>query len=659
MSFFRKNPIVFIVLSIIIALFQIVFFTKALKFDNASQIYIFSNYISQCAQSDIFPYWNPYLHLGSPFYGDLVSRFHYPLIWLFSYTTGYSFFSLHIEFFLVVLGVAIGSYKLLTLFKIDVLISACFSVVLALSGFMLGHAQHLWIITSFCFFMWNLYFLFQILQFNKKLYFIPLGIGLALSLLGGYSPMCFIQFYIYIFLGIYLLYKYRNYKSIFYLFLSILIFVLLCSGYFYSLYLTFPYITRTDGVPLAMANSHPFSPLSFLSFFFPGVIISDSGLFYTDLSMRNAYLGVFQLPLLYYLFRFHLNRRLFGLSLILILFLGFSLGHYTPLRTLLYHYIPFMNYFNYSSIFRFFPLMLLSFFCAFSLNQISLNNHWDIFRKILVLFVSFYVVTFIAVILLLGQYTPSLHRFLEFNLIQFIFPFLALVIVIYSISRLKNDHYIKFIVGCCIVLDMIGTTQVLSPLLVYYRKKSVFEFQHHYQTFNRDFNFIPDKELINYSHYTNPHMDSFLVNGNLLLKTPTIEGYNNYKLRKFYEVVQIPDVTRHKFIYTADSNSKVILTKFSPNQMKASIFNRNNDTCILLQNYFQGWSAKVNGNSVPLIKDAYFPKLLLNAGQNEVEFNYEIPWVKFLHKLQMWSLGVLASLFIFLRFRVFRNRYSL
>lgn len=655
MSFFKKNPIVFIVLSIIVALFQIVFFTKALKFDNASQIYIFSNYISQCVQSDIFPYWNPYLHLGSPFYGDLVSRFHYPLIWLFSYTTGYSFFSLHIEFFLVFLGVAIGSYKLLALFEIDRYVSVCFGVVLALSGFMLGHAQHLWIITSFCFFIWNLYFLFQILQFNKSLYLIPLGIGLAFSLLGGYSPMCFIQFYIYIFLGIYLLYKYRNFKSILFLFLSIMIFGVLCSGYFYSLYLTFPHITRTDGVSLAIANSHPFSPLSFLSFFFPGIVITDSGLFHTDLSMRNAYLGVFLLPFLFYLFRFHYNRKLLWLSWISILFLGFSLGHYTPLRTLLYHYVPFMNYFNYSSIFRFFPLMVLSFFCALSLSQISRNNHWIVFRKILVWFLPFFIVAFIVVLWQLSFYTPSLHRFLEFNLIQFIFPFLALIIASFGLKKLKSNDHKKYLICFCIVIDMVGTTQVLSPLLVYYRKKSVFEFHHHYNTYNRDFNFIPDREIINYSHYTNPHMDSFLINGNLLIKTPTIEGYNNYKLRKFHEVVRIPNITKHKFIYTADSNSKVILTRFSPNQMKANIYSQGIDTCVLLQNYFQGWTAKVNGKTVPLIKDNYFPKLLLSAGQNEVEFNYEMPIIKFLHKLQMWSLAILVSLFIFLRFRVLRN----
>ena len=653
MSYVRRNPIIIIIIAIVLALFQVVFFTKALKFDNASQIFIFSNYISQCIQNDIFPYWNPYLHLGSPFYGDLVSRFHYPVIWLFSYTTGYSFFSLHIEFFFVVLGVAIGSYKLFRLFNLDEFTGMSFSIVLALSGFMLGHAQHLWIITSFCFFIWNVYFLIQILKFTRNIYFIPLGIGLALSLLGGYSPMCFIQFYIYIFLGIYLLYKYRNFKSILFLFLSILIFVVLCSGYFYSLYLTFPYITRTDGVSLAMANSHPFSPLSFLTLLFPGVIISDSGLFHTDLSMRNAYLGVFLVPLLYYLFRYHYSRKWLYVGLISIIFFGFSLGHYTPLRTLLYHYVPFMNYFNYSSIFRFLPLTLLTFVCAYSLHQIFWNNHWDILRKVLVYFLPFYLVGFIVVLIQLGFYTPSLHRFVEFNLIQLIFPFLALMMAIFGWNKLKSHNSKKYLICFCILLDMIGTAQVLSPLLVYYRKKSVFDFHRHYKNFNRDFNFIPDKEIINYSHYTNPHMDSFLVNGNLLIKTPTIEGYNNYKLRKFYEVVQIPNITKHKFIYTADSSSKVVLAKFSPNQMKASILSKNEDTCILLQNYLLGWSAKVNGNKVPLIKDKYFPKVLLSAGQNEVEFNYEMPWIKFLHKFQMTSLAILVGLFIIFRYKNF------
>ena len=183
MSYVRRNPIIIIIIAIVLALFQVVFFTKALKFDNASQIFIFSNYISQCIQNDIFPYWNPYLHLGSPFYGDLVSRFHYPVIWLFSYTTGYSFFSLHIEFFFVVLGVAIGSYKLFRLFNLDEFTGMSFSIVLALSGFMLGHAQHLWIITSFCFFIWNVYFLIQILKFTRNINFITLVIGLAFSLL--------------------------------------------------------------------------------------------------------------------------------------------------------------------------------------------------------------------------------------------------------------------------------------------------------------------------------------------------------------------------------------------------------------------------------------------------------------------------------------------
>lgn len=646
----EKHPYVSICGLLVTALFQVVFFTKALKFDNASQIFIFSNYISQCVQDGIFPYWNPYIHLGSPFYGDLVSRFHYPPIWLFSYTTGYSFFSLHIEFFLVYLGTAIGAYKFFSLFYKDILLNITFSLVLALSGFMLGHAQHLWIITSFCFFIWNLFFLYKIIVYNENRYCIPLGIGLAFSLLGGYSPMCFIQLYLYLSFGFYLLFKTKNYKSIFYLLGSVIIFAILCSGYFYSLLLTFDKITRTDGVSLELSNRNPFSPWSFVTLIHPGFIISDSGLFQTDLSMRNAYLGAFFLPLFIYGYRY-LSRKVFWtLTGISILFFAFSLGHYSWFRSLLYHYVPLMNYFQYSALFRFVPEILLLFLSLSSAHHIIQHKTWDKFWNILRYYLPFYGFFVSSTLIYFAMHTLSLHRFLEFTLILTIFPAIAFLSICYALRKSMSDETKKIVLCFCILLDLIGTTQVLTPLLVYNRLQSVYHFQDLYNQYNRDFNAVPNNELINYSPYANKHIDSFLINGNFLIKTPTVHGYDNYKLRKYNDWISQPNIAHHRFIYTSNQTSQIDLIRFSPNQMIAKINSISKDTCTLLQNYFPGWTAIVNGQQRDFIEDSFFPKIVLEPGANSVEFNYEKPVIKKLHYFQMSALFLFSLLFLILEF---------
>ena len=144
--------------------------------------------------------------------------------------------------------------------------------------------------------------------------------------------MCFIQLYLYLGLGFYLLFKTKNYKSIVYLLVSGVIFAILCSGYFYSLALTFDKITRTEGVSLELANGNPFSPWSYITLIHPGFIISDSGLFNTDLSMRSVYLGALFLPLFTYGCRYLPRKYFWTLISISILFFACSAETFSDLE---------------------------------------------------------------------------------------------------------------------------------------------------------------------------------------------------------------------------------------------------------------------------------------------------------------------------------------
>jgi hypothetical protein len=231
-----------------------------------------------------------------------------------------------------------------------------------------------------------------------------------------------------------------------------------------------------------------------------------------------------------------------------------------------------------------------------------------------------------------------------------IFPATALLAIQYTLKKSVSDETKKIVLCFCILIDIVGTTQVLAPLLVYNRKPSVYRFQEIYAQYNRSFDFIPNEELINYSSYSNRHIDSFLINGNFLIKTPTIQGYDNYKLKKYYEWKSIPDIDRHRFVYTSNKTSQVDLTRFSPNQMSANINSKVRDTCTLLQNYFTGWTATVNGQRRAFIPDSFFPKIVLEPGISRVEFNYDKPKIKQLHYLQMGALFLLSLLFIILEF---------
>jgi hypothetical protein len=647
-DFLVHHPYSTLLIICVLSLFPVLFGFRLLKWDNLSLGFTLSNYFSQCIQGGVFPYWNPYLNLGSPLYADLSSRFHYPVLWLFAYTSGYSIWSLHIEFFLIYFFTAVGAFQLFKLFHVHRNIALFMGVTLAFSGCMIGHAQHLTIITSYCLFVWIVFFLISILRDRKYHYALVLGACLSMSVTGGYIGMTIISAYIYLVIFFYYGYFQSDKKGIFSVIAALILSLVLSSNYLYALYLSFDHIARSSGISLAVANSDPFAWMSFFSLIHPSTILADSPLFENDLSMRNGYCGLLCIPLMLYAIAYMRTRKIIVLFLLAMLFAGISMGSQFKLRTLLYTYFPLMNYFRFSALFRFYTTFLVVLISLLSLQHAFQNHLFYRLRTILLWYVSICIFTLLLFYYLAFDSTTNARQVLYTTGTMLCCHLVFLPLIILVLKRAFDVHLKLNLVILIAMLDMIVQTQILAPTLLYTNESSLWNFQTIFHKNNKSIFSIPDKTIDNY-HYVNHNKFGYLLqNDNMILKEPSLEGYNPFKLKNFYEIEKMKDITHHKMIYTSDERSVVQIHSFSPTRIGASVFCLDRDTCILGQNYFDGWTATVDSKPSPLVHDPYFPKIILNAGRHDVLFVYEKPEIKILHYalISAWIL-LLVAFFLF------------
>lgn len=646
-----QNPYKTLAGIIFVTLFQVSTGLNLLKWDNLSLGFAYSNYLSQCVHNGFFPYWNPYTHLGIPIYGDLVSRFHYPLPWVFFYTTGYSIWCVHLELVTTYLFTAWGAYSLFYSYVDNKWLSILFGCSIAFCGAMVGHAQHLTIILGYCFFVWGVYFIICLFRDKSPLFYaIALGILLSMDLCGGYIGITIISFYIYLVLAIYLMVRHHKFHYLPYLVLSVFIFLFLSLGFFYSLYIVYDDFARKDGLSAAGCSSDPFGWMSFFSMLNPGIILSHSPSFQNDLSMRNGYLGLFALPLLYYYIR---SRKAIGHSYFLvfgIIFLCIAMGDIFPFRRWLYYTVPLMNLFRFSALFRFWAEGCFLWVSLLALHHIYRSHQYEAFRKILKYYFFFYVIATLV-------FFSILHS--EDNLIQTIELYTAIGSVqltllgfaIYYLSKAQSPTSKIVVISLVFLLDGIITTHFLEPILVFDYKSTVYSFHSKYKKHLREFDYIPRKTLAEYSNVHYDVLGNWMLNDNLILKEPSLTGYYPFKLKSFYTIEKIKNVAQHPIVYSPTAHSTIMLVHVHPTSIKSTVVANQTDTIVLLQNNFKGWKAKLDGKSIALLLNSLFPKTIVPEGNHTLEYYYEMPMVKTLLYFQHIALAILLVGLIYLKWK--------
>ena len=108
----KSKPYLVLLLLIIIGYWQISFFVFSFKWDMIDVVFPFRYYFSECISAGYFPFWNPYLQTGVPFFSDLQAPTYYPELLIISLFGGYGLGTMHFLFVLYLFIAASGMYRL-------------------------------------------------------------------------------------------------------------------------------------------------------------------------------------------------------------------------------------------------------------------------------------------------------------------------------------------------------------------------------------------------------------------------------------------------------------------------------------------------------------------------------------------------------------------
>ena len=680
----------FIHFGILLVLTIFVFYTLGfnlypMKHDAIDCFFPWRYFISSEISQGNFPYWNPYQDLGYPIHADPSSGAWYPIVWLFSVFGKYSLFTINLEYLFHVFFAGVGSYLLFTRFNFNRKIVLFGAIAYMFNGVFISNAQHLPYIISACWLPFVIYFFLKIR--DEVNFYNPVfgGLFLYLMITGGYPAFTIILFYLFLtFVVIYSISLFKNKERRLWInwMLRSIVFVMttviLSIGIFISIYFVQPYLSRLGDFTLSQAQFSPFSIQSFISFIAPYTTAIKSDLFNSDISMRNAYFGLF--PFLLFLLGVFSKKStdikiifLFG-----IFCLTAAVGELLPVRAFLFHYVPMMNVFRFPSVFRGFFIL-----SAILVGLNYLNNFQNTTRFNNQLKYSFFVtgITFIIAIIIarsqgylnikyfilnevfVNEYGVSVWQHLVLSsCVQLLFITGFLLIIYKKIDIIKwgtvllvLDFFITIqLVGSFTVFtkEISGTEihqtfksrekevpQINSELTIketddqpglgfpFWQNEAIFQKNLASEGFN-SFSFIGYENLENnYPNYNNILRQNkhLLFSDDILLSTnlDVLEKKNNFrKTSLFFDSVEF-DILREKSLKHNLSDT-VFFTKISTTNFEIKTTTKEQQLLTLFQKNYFGWKAYIDNKEVPIFTSSNnFMSILLPKGKHNVSYRYE------------------------------------
>ncbi|MFZ4590128.1 MAG: hypothetical protein ACOYN6_03960, partial [Ignavibacteria bacterium] len=226
----------------VLAVFWLIFFRELLTgsaylFDDFIEQYYPGKFMSSVMLSKgIFPFWNPYVFSGMPFFADLQIAVLYPFnfaLTLFVKNDKLSALAIQNSIIIHYLLTSVFTFYLAKHFKLSGLFSLLFALLFTYSSYMMVHMIHMPLVEAATWF--PLFFLLWLKFVKTHKYYYPLlaGLVMAVCILAGYPQVPFFNFF---FIGIYTLFisyesfKTKDIKSIVTLFVGLAITVLLTLG---------------------------------------------------------------------------------------------------------------------------------------------------------------------------------------------------------------------------------------------------------------------------------------------------------------------------------------------------------------------------------------------------------------------------------------------
>lgn len=683
-----QNEIVIIVFAFIC--FHFLWYDPySMKWDMSEQYLPWRYFIGKCLQNQTLPFWNPFQNGGYPTFADPQSAIWYYPSWLIGSIVGYKMNIVELEVLGFIILSGLGFYRLATKIGYTKKSSLLVSSAYMCSGFIVGNAQHMTWIAAAAWIPWLFYYYLSIRKEIINYYLAWFLIILYLYLSSSYPAFIIVTTYI-IFIDQLVLFIRSNQKINF--ITRRIIFTLLCIiisiPILYSIFISKDYFSRGDGITLFKALQHPFSWQSMLSFVAPFSSFKNTALFNTDISMSNAYVGIFTILLFTTsLFWTKTKRSLLWLGL-LILFLIIGFGEQTPLRAWLYHYLPGFNLFRFPALFRLFSIIFLLLYIAEQFDYFihNFDTYKQKFRFVIIIFLL--VFTGILVfniqswhpfqVLSLTTLEKSFNNTNFYQHLTFQLSIQCIIIVLIVLLRTKKlfNQYILII----FLLDLFISVRLnaMATMVVGTKSKQIDEV----------ITKAPKKIIIPIIQKLNSVTDQRYEyrwplnwNMNCYFGEIAIDGYNPFVLKTFNSLSDSKlrdSIWENAWFYTPNSivysdtpqalnsrmawqlnpkkhdtlflqaASNIQVKEFKPNKIVLDYTSDSTSALVLAQNPFPGWSASIDQNPVEITIVNFSQQLIhLKEGRHTVIWKFEnqiLNYILYIHMFLFVALLGFASL---------------
>lgn len=673
----KKRGFLILLFAVIAAFWQLVFLQNGMKWDFVDAFLPSRYFFSESVLNNQFPLWNPYLLYGTPIYADLVSVFN-PEFWIISNMFGYSNITLQFVFLAYVFLAGLSFFYFLKHFNADVRLSVGLSVAYMLSGFTIGNSQHVAFVCGYALVPFLIACYYQFVREINKTSFVRLSIVLFLMIYCSYPALTIISGYFLLCIFIWYLVKNRAdkiylKKSLGYHFALLIVVILFSLTLILAYFQISPFLTRFNGLPIELAQKHPFSIKALLSFLVPMAAGNDPQYFKTDVSFSNGYWGIISLVL----FLFVLTKKGVQKESYLILFFGLfallaSFGDQLFMRELLYKYAPLMDRFQYPGMFRAFAIF--GFLAFTGINFKYFDFSFRDRKRIMLISVSVIAVLLILIIQANSQiesfaYFKSVLKFSEeissstrFDNIVFqgIIQILFLSALILITWKIKPVKHFSAALLFLFIADGIISTQ-LSAHYTVLSNHDPLAFQQFLKSSPKGFP-IPELNPMEENADRNAANEFTWMNNNVFPKKVTFDGLVSFKtdgyrylsdnhpdlleaIKKEAVVYFSDDVRQENSVANFKSNTvfvqssdfekltgktlrsgiqdKLEINSFSPTKIEITTDLEYPQLIVYQQNYYAGWKVFVDETEQDLIKSNFtHMSVLVPAGEHTVRFEY-------------------------------------
>lgn len=672
---------------ILIACWQLTLLQGSVLFDLLDVVFPFRYYFSLCVQEGYFPHWNPFIQTGVPYYADLQAPTYYPELFLISLFTYYNLYIIQFLLLFYICVSAVGMYKLAYEFTSCHRSSLFASLSYALSGFMIGHGQHLFLLIGAAWLPFVLLHFIRMHTNGERKDVLFTVIYLFLLLTGAYQAVSMVLLYVLLIISAFYILGFirrkdlQALKNIFlqYLLLSVLL-VLLCLPLFTATLEVWPLVSRFEkGVNTAYALSG--NNLSTLwSFLYPFSIAGNESFFSADISLRNFYIGI--LPLVFFIvYLFKPINKVFWCLFIPGLFLFLASFSHSPIRQFMFVYLPFHDLYIHASYLLMFFTLPLSLGSAMGLSAwLKREEHTKKVALVVLSVCLLPVLVFFGYALIhldaqslfghakSGAGIYAFLKSLSYTQRIFIQGLLLIPLLFFAVYVLKykKEGVFRFLF-LCLLAELFFATQLSIPFTMLDMHHKPSHMQSDLQLYPKGF-YIPPDAKVNLNDLENPFYTPFWRNTSIFTRQVSFEAFSSFKLKSL-EALQQDDTLRNRVlnnhlgyfsdrVYPLARKSEMLseqahksnllfvenetyeklkayrfpssdahtyrLSALTSSYMQFMVHAHDSTLFTVLQTHYPHWRGSLNGEAIPVYRtNHHYMTVLLPKGTHKLQFHFE------------------------------------